>query len=54
MSTFKLNIPVQVSEHIDTSKGDTFVLNLRFFGPAGAASGQRIAIKIKVIQGANA
>jgi hypothetical protein len=53
LQTFKLSIPVQVSEHIDTSKGDTFELALKFFGPKGSSFGQRFIVKIKVVEGAN-
>jgi len=35
METFKLSIPIQIPEVIDTKEKDTFDLELGFYGPRG-------------------
>lgn len=53
LQTFKLSVPIQVPEHFNTEKGDTFDVVLRFFGPRGSSFGQKIVIKVKVVEGQN-
>ena len=35
---------------INTEKGDTFELALRFVGPKGSSFGQRLVLKVKVVE----